>query len=216
MALMKSKVFPSLLLAGAAAAMPASACELEWVETEVWRGYRGTCWLSDLFPKVFEKIEIPPPIVWRTPDLRIPKFKYFPRGTSLELQVDAANEGSARSNASTVHTMVNVMDVMGTNLGPVQGPPVTAIGELDPGDRVRYGVGNVDLSVADTNNDGTRDFDVDLLVVGVIDAATTSQRYGPNYELTNGEANNTTTETCRLYHADSGPWEYVNPPPPCD
>lgn len=209
----KGKASLALVL-GLLAGGPALGCEIWWEESEIWEGYRTNCNLADFFPKLDAEIVWPSGPVLKSPDLKIPKYKYFPMGSGLELQVDAENIGSAESRTTSIHTVFTVMDVSGGALSPSESFQ-TSVPRLTPGQRIRLGVGFPDISAADTDGNGVRDVDVDLVVMGSIDTPTMSQPNGNNLEI-GGEGNNMIVETCRLYHGDSGPWNYTNPPGVCD
>lgn len=175
----------------------AAACELEWVDTEVYSGFRSDCDLAKYFAE-FDGQLIREVVRVDYSNLRAQKvdFDAYP-GPTVEFSVEVKNTGTRSTPAVPVIGLADLFAAAsGDPLGGTQ-PFQYTIPAMDPGDRFDVYVGTISLRSADQDRDGQVDFDVDVEVSVVVDPGSSSNPRGAILEL--DEDDNRVDATCRYY-----------------
>jgi hypothetical protein len=175
----------ALLLLSAAGAQ---ACEI-WRDEElgVWR---GNCKLKDFMVSQAFIATYQPRLIFKWPDLKIRKFKYFIVGSSVEIYADVQNIGMGNAAASPLTVDVSIGNpVTGLQQGnSVQFTVLTPAVPLNSEHRTYFAT----INLPNTSQDW------DLILLGVTDPPTAAQPVrGAITE--SDESNNVLMHTCRVY-----------------
>ncbi len=174
-----------LLLSGVSAQ---AACEI-WRDEHL-NSWRGNCRIRDLQVSQSFIAGLERAIVFKWPDLRIKKFKYFVSGTSIRVDADIENIGLGNAIAGQLQvdvTIANPLTGMQQSATQTFTVPVPALA-ANSSQRVNVAT----VSVPNTMQDW------DLVVWGIVDPPTVAQPVRGSISESD-ETNNAKSDACRRY-----------------
>lgn len=187
----------------AASANAAQPCEIEYVESEVWQGYRFHCNLADLLKNEFSAVyagEFNEVIVaLKLPDLNIINLSITPYWSQVEVSAEIENQGLGDARAFDVIGSAQVM-VPGTSTPIAVEDPMTGNNETT---QIRFGA-SAGIPAGQTEHVFVGTFELpdrsqayDFVVTVVADPATAQSPGGSLWEQ--NEMNNGRMETETIF-----------------